>query len=208
MKPGGFLYNSYNCYPGWSPGAPLRELFILHDKYAQRSNKTFERVEGALKFTEELFAKNPAYFNRVPDVKNIFDNARKHNHDYLAHEYFNRDWICMYFNEVAEMFQSAKLDFACVADFIEQKESLMMPADVLEFLNKIENPIMREQVKDYFLNRQFRKDIYIRGARKLSPTVRLNKILDTVYLYTYEQKSVSENNRHDKFTGRVERKNL
>ena len=176
------FYNSYNCYPGWSPAAPLRELFILHDKYAQRSNKTFERVEEALKFTEELFGKNPLYFNRVPDVKDIFENTRKQNHDYLAHEYFNRDWICMYFNEVAEILQEAKLDFACTTELIEQKQNLILPADALEFLNKIESPIMREQVKDYFLNRQFRKDIYVRGSKKLSNFERLNRIIKTNFV--------------------------
>lgn len=182
LKPGGIFYNSYNCYPGWSPGAPLRELFILHDKYAQKSSKTFDRVENALKFTEKILEKPQSYFSRVPDVKQIFESTRKHNHDYLAHEYFNRDWICMYFNEVAELLQAAKLDFACTADFIEQREKFTLPTDYIEFLNTIENPIMREQVKDYFVNRQFRKDISVRGLRKLSPLVRMQRVIDTTYI--------------------------
>ena len=184
LKPNGILYNSYNCYPGWSPAAPLRELFVLHDKYAQRSNKTFERVEEALKFTEELLSKNPAYFTRVPDVKITFENTKKYNHDYLAHEYFNRDWICMYFNEVAEMFQAAKLDFACTTELLEQRDNLMMAKETQEFLNTIESPIMREQVKDYFFNRQFRKDLYIRGSRMLSSFEKFERLFKINFILT------------------------
>lgn len=182
LKPGGIFYNSYNCFPGWAPGAPLRELFILHDKYAHKSSKTFDRVEDALNFTEELLNKNPAYFRRVPDVKSIFETAKKHNHDYLAHEYFNRDWICMYFSEVAEVLESAKLEFACTADVIESLPQFNFSQDILDFLNKIENNIMREQVKDYFLSRQFRKDIYIRGGRKISEFERISKLMNTTYI--------------------------
>ena len=182
LKPGGIFYNSYNCYPGWSPAAPMREIFVLHDKYAQKSTKTFERVEEAMKFTEELFAKNPAYFQRVPDAAKIFENTRKLDHDYLAHEYFNRDWICMYFTDVVELLDAAKLDFVCTAEVIETLEHLSVPQTALDFLNKIEHPVMREQVRDYFVNRQFRKDLYVRGARKISAYERSKRLLDTNYV--------------------------
>ncbi|MBR0261829.1 MAG: class I SAM-dependent methyltransferase [Selenomonadaceae bacterium] len=33
LKSGGMFYNSYNCLPGWSPNAPLRELLSLFDRY-------------------------------------------------------------------------------------------------------------------------------------------------------------------------------
>ena len=188
LKPGGVFYNSYNCYPGWSPGAPLRELFILHDKYAHKSSKTFNRVEEALKFTEELFSKNPAYFRRVPDVKAVFDRAKKLSHDYLAHEYFNRDWICMYFSEVAEILQDAKLDFACTSEIIESLEMYNFSQANLEFINGIENSIMREQVKDYFRSRQFRKDIYVRGARRIAEFERVERLLNMNYVLMSQNK--------------------
>ena len=182
LKPGGILYNSYNCYPGWSPAAPMRELLFLYDKYAHKSSKTFNRIEEALNFTEKVLSQSQGYFSRVPEVKNIFERTKKHNHNYLAHEYFNRDWICMYFDEVAEMFQAAKVDFACTASLIEKNDEMYLQKPCIEFLNTIENPIMREQVKDYFLNRQFRKDLSIRGGIKLSETARINRVIETTYV--------------------------
>lgn len=182
LKSGGIFYNSYNCYPGWSPAAPLRELLFLHDKYAHQSNKIFNRVEEALKFTEKIVSKPYGYFQRVPDVKQIFEHTKKLNHDYLAHEYLNNEWTCMYFAEVAEIFQAAKLDFVCTASLMEQREQLILPPDCIEFLDTIENPIMREQVKDYFVNRQFRKDLSIRGGIKLSHEARMNRIFEMNFI--------------------------
>lgn len=182
LKPGGIFYNSYNCYPGWSPAAPMRELFILYDNYAHKSGKTFNRVEEALNFVENLFSKNPAYFQRVPDLKAIFDRAKTLNHDYLAHEYFNKNWICMYFSEVAEILQSAKLDFVCTSEAYEATPQFIFPAEISDFLNTMENPIMREQVKDYFLNRQFRKDIYIKGCRKINKFEMFKRLTEMNYV--------------------------
>ena len=158
----------------------------MFDKYARQNTRegggTYNRIESALKFTEELFNKNPAYFQRVPDVKNFFERAKKLNHDYLAHEYFNRDWMCMYFSEVAEIMQNAKLNFACTAEIIESLEFFNFQKDILDFLNKFENPIMKEQIKDYFRSRQFRKDLYIRGARQIPHLERMKRLINMNYI--------------------------
>ncbi len=182
LKPGGIFYNSYNCFPGWAAKSPMRELFILYDKYAHNSSNTYKRIEEALNFTDELFKANPAYAMIVPEVKTAFEQTRKLDHDYLAHEYFNRDWICMYFTEVAEMLDAAKLEFACSAVLLDFFDGLNFPQPAREFLDKIENPVMREQARDYFVNQQFRKDLYIRGARHLNPFDRLQRLMNTKYV--------------------------
>lgn len=56
LKAGGVLYISYNCFPDWSPSAPLRQLFTLHDRFAATSTGVAERVDAALKFSEALLA--------------------------------------------------------------------------------------------------------------------------------------------------------
>ena len=61
LKPGGMLYVSYNCFPGWSPSAPLRNLFSLHDRFANASSRSDERIDAALEFSEALLAANPKY---------------------------------------------------------------------------------------------------------------------------------------------------
>ena len=179
LKPGGVVYNSYNCFPGWAPNAPLRELFELYDKFVGgNENNTFKRVEDALKFAEDLINAKPIYALRVPEMKAKLDQIKKHDHNYLAHEYFNHEWTCPYFSELCEIISAAKLDYACTAIPLDAVDQLNLTADAQKFLNAIANPIMREQARDYFINQQFRKDLYVRGLRRLPPQERLRRLLD------------------------------
>ena len=181
LKSGGMVYNSYNCLPGWAPAAPLRELLVLYDKNFHGNGGTKERVQAALNFVGEMIDAEPKYLNLAPNFKPTFENLKKHDPDYIAHEYLNLDWDLMYFSDVAELSQEAKLDFATTAVPIESSE-FNFQQKVQAFLGKIANPIVREQVKDYFTNRQFRKDIYVRGLRKLSIAETQDKVLATRYV--------------------------
>lgn len=181
LKSGGMVYNSYNCLPGWAPAAPLRELLVLYDKNFHGSSNTKERVQAALNFVGEMIDAEPAYLKNAPNFKSTFEDLKKHEPDYIAHEYLNLDWDLMYFSDVAELSQEAKLDFATVAVPIETS-AFNLPQKVREFLGKIASPIVREQVKDYFTNRQFRKDLYVRGLRRLPQTEVFDKVLATRYV--------------------------
>ena len=181
LKSGGMVYNSYNCLPGWAPASPLRELLALYDKNFHGNSGTKERVQSALNFVGEMIDAKPAYLNLAPNFKSTFDRLKKHNPDYIAHEYLNLDWDLMYFSDVAELSQEAKLDFATVAVPIEGA-NFYRSQKAQAFINKIANPIVREQVQDYFMNRQFRKDLYVRGLRKLPTAESQEKILATRYV--------------------------
>lgn len=181
LKSGGMLYNSYNCLPGWAPIAPLREVLALHDKIFRNGGNTQERVQAALKFAEELLAAEPAYIKFAPNFKPLFEEIKKNNPNYIAHEYLNLDWDLMYFTDVADILQEAKLDFATTAMPIEG-ESFHLTKAAQNFLGKIEAPIAREQMLDYFINRLFRKDLYVRGLRRLSNAEFLDKFLSTRYV--------------------------
>ena len=105
---------------------------------------------------------------------------RKQGSDYLAHEYLNADWICMYFIEVAELVQAgAKCDYACAAAPLESIDAIHLREDGQALLQGIESPLLREQMRDYFINRQFRKDLFLRGARRLPTGELLDRLLNT-----------------------------
>ena len=182
LKPGGIFYSSYNCLPGWAPDAPLRELLYMYDKYAHKSTVTHKRVDEALNFAEELLAANPLYMKNAPNMSAHLDNIKCQDHNYLAHEYFNGNWQCVYFTEMLEALRPAKLEYACTAIPLEVIDEFNISHEARKFLRKLENPIMREQAKDYFVSRAFRKDIYIRGARRMPEQERINRILGMRYV--------------------------
>ena len=183
LKAGGIVYNSYNCFPGWAPAAPLRELLALYDKFiGNTESNTFKRVDNALKFADDLLAAKPSYAFRVPELNSRLQQLKAQNHDYLAHEYLNQDWTCMYFAEIAEILSTAKLNYACTTEIIETVDQFNLTPDAQKFLNAIANPIVREQARDYFVGRQFRKDLYVRGLKPLPPQERMRRLLNTRFV--------------------------
>ncbi len=156
LKPGGIFYISYNCFPGWSPAYPLRQLFALHDRFASTPYGAEARVEAALKFSETLLAAKPVYAARAPGLDDRLKKIMEQNRHYLAHEYFNREWNCMYFTDVVDALAPAKLDYACTAVPLDNVEAVNLSAEGVAFLNTIDHPILREQARDYFVNQQFR----------------------------------------------------
>jgi hypothetical protein len=43
---------------------------------------------------------------------------------YLAHEYFNRDWLPMPFSKMAQWLAPAKVGFACSADYLSHIDAV------------------------------------------------------------------------------------
>lgn len=182
LKSGGMLYNSYNCLPGWSPNAPLRELLTLYYKQLPAGD-TNKRVASTLQFIGEMLVAEPAYLMFAPQFKTTFEGLKGKDAHYIAHEYLNADWDLMYFTDVAELCQAAKLEFAATALPIEFG-TVHLPAKARAFLGKVDNRLMREQLQDYFINRQFRKDICVRGLRRLSQAEVWDKLLSMRYVLT------------------------
>ncbi len=181
LKSGGAVYCSYNCLPGWAPVAPLRELLKLHDTFHAGGNAD-ERVKAAMSFVDEFIAAKPAYLEIAPAFAERFEQIKKHNPHYIAHEYLNLDWDLMYFTDVVDMFRATKLDFAATALPVEALERLGVSEEAWAFLRKVGDPLFREQMRDYFVNRQFRKDLFMRGLRRLSTFELQRKILETRYV--------------------------
>ena len=184
LKPGGVFYISYNCFPGWAPAYPLRQLFALHDRFASTPHNAVARVDAALKFSQDLLAAQPNYLKLAPHLPERLKKIAEENRHYLAHEYFNREWNCMYFTDVADALAPAKLDWACSAVPLEGIDSVNLREDARSFLASIEHPLLREQARDYFVNQQFRKDLYLRGARPLSLPEQRERLLDTPLVLT------------------------
>ncbi|MCU7247187.1 class I SAM-dependent methyltransferase [Pseudomonas koreensis] len=192
LKPGGMLYVSYNCLPGWSPSAPLRHLFSLHDRFATSSSTNpQQRIDAALQFSETLLAANPNYAAAAPSIAAKLQSIKGQDRHYVAHEYFNRDWNCMYFTDVVDALAPAKLDYAATAVPLDTVDPLNLSAEGMDFLEGIEHPVMREQARDYFVNQHFRRDLYVRGANRLTASEQRQALLNTRFVLLQAAESVS-----------------
>ena len=178
LKVGGVFYLSYNCLPGWGAAAPMRQVLALHDRLAPSGLSAETRTAQALAFAEKLFAAKPLYLATAPGTDKRLENLKKQSPRYIAHEYLNRDWDLMYFTDVADALDRARLRFAASANPLDNLPDLGMTAEAVAFLNSVGNPTLREQMRDYFVNRQFRKDIFTRGNPGLTQPEWLNAMLE------------------------------
>ncbi|MFV1591529.1 methyltransferase regulatory domain-containing protein [Phaeobacter sp. JH20_36] len=161
LKPGGLVYISYNTQPGWAPSMPLRR--ILTDRAAQGSGPLEQRIEDALNFAErlkqvgaEFFVSNPGQLRRLSEMKTMSRN-------YLAHEFFNKDWTPFHFADVAEDLAQAKLEFLGAANPLDHVDDICLSSPQLALLAEESNTNRREGLRDVLLNEQFRADIFSRG---------------------------------------------
>lgn len=166
---GGVVYVSYNAMPGWAAPAPIRHLIKTHGELMTASAAGLvPRFDAALNFVEQMIEADPAYMRGNPLSVERFKSLKTQNREYLVHEYMNTDWQPMYFTEFAKWMEPTKTNFIGAAHFIEQQEVVNMTPAQIAFLAAIPDLHMRETARDYMVHQQFRRDLWVKGARRLT----------------------------------------
>ena len=169
LRAGGILYISYNCLPGWAPSMPLRHLVKLHTDLAAEATGMRAKLNEALAFAQQVIDSGASYFRGNPAVAERLKKMSEQDRNYLAHEYFNRDWRVMAFSDVARWLDDAKLSFVASAHLLDHVEAVNLSEPGQKLLSGISHPVLRQSVRDYFVNQQFRRDVFAKGTRRLSP---------------------------------------
>lgn len=179
LNVGGLVYISYNTYPGWTAFAPMRHLMTKHAEIIGAQGKGLSsRIDAALEYSKQLVDIQPGFVRANPNSSKRLEQMTDKSRHYLAHEFFNRDWHPMYFSDMADYMDGAKLEFACSAFYLDHVPSANFTTEQTEFLSNIPNPILAESTKDFIVNQQFRRDLWIKGARKISALERVEIIQD------------------------------
>jgi SAM-dependent methyltransferase len=168
LRPGGVLYISYNTLPGWSASAPIRHLMKRHaDVMGAPGQGIVGQTDAALGFIEQFLALEPLYAKLNPGAAERLKQVKGQDRKYLAHEYMNRDWHPMYFADMENWLSDAKVGFASSAHTLDNLYELNMTADQVNFMRAIPDVSLRETIRDFCMNQQFRRDYWVRGVRAL-----------------------------------------
>jgi SAM-dependent methyltransferase len=183
LKVGGVLYISYNTQPGWAAMVPMRELLTEHAHVmGAQGTGIVSQIDAALNFADQVIATNPAYARVNPEIANRLKQIKEQSRNYVAHEYFNRDWLPMSFTQIAKWLAPAKLDFACSANYLDHIDAINLTTEQQALLASVPDPMFRQTVRDFMINQQFRKDYWVKGARKLSAGARVETLRDQRFL--------------------------
>ena len=182
LAPGGVFYVSYNALPGCAAELPLRNLLKLHVEQASPALLGLpEKLDAALSFIRSLADAGSRHFHEQGESKALLERVSGERRNYLAHEYLNRDWQPMGFAEVAQLLSEAKLDFATSANLIDHLDGVGFPDKAKKLLEETKHPLLRETVRDYLVNQRFRRDIFVKGSRRLGPDVRDERLANTAF---------------------------
>lgn len=180
LKVGGIVYISYNCQPGWAAAIPLRDLML---QFVGNPNEPIlPRIEAALAKVQAIFDADSAYARANPALKDRLDRIKTQPRNYLAHEYFNRDWTIFYHTEVARELSGAKLDFAASAHILDHIDNLNLTASQQTMIQQTTDPGQRELLRDFFTNQQFRRDLFVMGSLPLARRSRNDRIADIRFI--------------------------
>ncbi len=189
LKIGGLVYVSYNTLPGFADFAPVRDFLAYHAKAHNSSSKTsvekFQEGYGLLKALKNGGAQ---FFNVNPAVNRKFDNLEMQNLSYLVHEYLNQDWESFYFKDVSADMLKAKCSFMGSARPLTALPSFLS-AEVRQVLESVSDSELRETLRDFTHNTQFRCDIFAKGKDFIAPQAYIQELdkLSFVLLCTKEK---------------------
>jgi hypothetical protein len=146
----------------------LRHLMKLHADLAAEAAGVVAKVDGAVAFAQQVIDSGALYFRANPAVGERLKALSGLSRNYLVHEYFTEDWRQITFSDMARVLEDAKLSFVGSANLLDHIEAVNLSEAGQKLLSGISHPILRQSVRDYLVNQQFRRDIFAKGSRRLS----------------------------------------
>jgi hypothetical protein len=190
LRVGGVVYVSYNCLPGWAPTMPLRHLMKLHADLSGESGGILSKLDGALAFAGRVVDSGAMYFRGYPIVAEKLKRLPEQNRNYLAHEYLTQDFHLMAFSDVVNALDHAKVSYATTAQLLDHLDIINILPDGQKLLAEIKNPILKESVRDYFVSQQFRRDVFVKGPRRLLSFEQKEMMLAEKFVLTHHPEDI------------------
>ena len=170
VRPGGLVQISYNALPAWQGALGMQRLLReAGDRLAARSD---HRAGAGLEVVRALTEAKAHHLSGLPLVESLLEHSRHCQSAYLAHEYMTEAWRPCFHADVVAAMAEAKLDWVASANLLENFSPLMLTDAARTISARFDDPVIRELIKDMCLPRGLRQDVFVRGARHLTPAER------------------------------------
>ncbi|MBW8866881.1 MAG: methyltransferase regulatory domain-containing protein [Acidobacteria bacterium] len=160
LKPGGLVYISYNCLPGWASEAPLRKLLVEFSR--SHDGDTAQRTAAALDALTAFSRARPRYFNANPSALTAVEAWRKRDTEYVVHEFMNAAWQPFYAVDVADELAPIGLRYVGSATLADNHPPLVLDAESAKAVAALDTDRQRQLATDFATNQRFRRDVFVR----------------------------------------------
>ena len=167
---GGALQVGFNAMPAWQGALAMQRL--IFESGRRQSVRSDEQAIAGLAVARDVLDAGARFLVESPLPRELLDRNSAMSPHYLSHEYMNMHWRPVYHAELAADLAAAKLDWVASSAPLENFPELMLGEAQRAVVARHGDPIMRELVKDMFMPRQFRQDVFVRGPRRVPPASR------------------------------------
>ena len=179
VRPGGVVHISYNVLPAWGPRMGMQRL--IRDAGRLRAGRSDRQAEEGIKLAQSLLAAEAVNLRHPASTAQMLEQIATLPSAYLAHEFMNENWKPCFMADVAAALAGAKLEWVGSSHLIENFPSLTLTGPQLAVQQRLDDPLVRELVKDMCIDRALRHDVFMRGARRMTAPMRDAALMD-VYL--------------------------
>jgi SAM-dependent methyltransferase len=170
LRPGGLVHLSYNAMPAWQSALGMQRL--VREAGLRLASRSDRQVQAGFEVVKALNAAEAGHLHKPAFVKALLERLTDLPLEYLAHEYMNESWRPCFHVDVARALAGAKLEWVAAAELIENFPELTFTKEQRAVVERFDDPIMRELIKDTCLSRGLRQDVFVRGARRISAAAR------------------------------------
>jgi len=180
LKPGGVVLLSYNSMPGWANDGPFQ--FLVREVAATTAGSSTQQFVAAVKQIEALTAAGaPALASSYMATGGLEKLRQDLPNNYFAHEFLPSAWQPLYVTQVRADMARLGLVPAGSATVRENFDSFVLTSAAREALVDIVDVDVRELARDFFLDQRFRRDVFVRGARRISDEERDRGLMEFVF---------------------------
>ena len=165
-RAGGMVHVSYNSLPAWQGAIGMQRL--VYEAGLRSASRSDLQAQAGLALAREIKANGGRYLAESGLASELLEATTGMSSEYLSHEYMSAHWSPEFHADVCGALAEAKLDWVASANPLENFPELNLTPEQRALMDRYKDPIMRELVKDTCLQRQFRHDVFVRGARRMS----------------------------------------
>jgi len=170
VRAGGVVQLSYNALPTWQGALGMQRL--LREAGQRLATRSDRQAEAGADFVRALAEAGALHLSSSTFVTRLLEHLGHAHPTYLAHEYMAAAWRPTFHADVVAALADAKLSWVASAQLIENFPSLMLGKETQQLVDRFDDPVMRELIRDMCVERPLRQDVFVRGPRRLSPEER------------------------------------
>ncbi|MBX9594956.1 MAG: class I SAM-dependent methyltransferase, partial [Roseomonas sp.] len=169
LQPGGVVLMTYNAMPGAATGLALWRLVrsMLANAPPGSAPLGSDAFGAARAQVERLVAAEAR--NLLPSVwrSMLMGEMGDARPGYMLHEFATEHWRPAFFADVAASMGSARCEYAGSATLSENFPSMTLSAGQQALWREAPDQAARELITDLCVPRAFRRDVYVRGIRRV-----------------------------------------